>query len=140
MEWQFRSPIRTIQQSSYYPKYLKMVAENSKKTPQESESMQPVIKRATPKNPTTSTPVKQTKPAPHPTKKPSKCVIKLLLDSTTGPSSSPDDDYIRKVIHESSSTSIQNEPKVKQNAAPKDDKDQGEVDCLPNSGVSIPVS
>ncbi|GKD89912.1 hypothetical protein Tco_1365419, partial [Tanacetum coccineum] len=43
-----------IQQSSYYPKYLQMV------------------QRATPKKPTTTTPVKQTKPAPPPTKKPSK--------------------------------------------------------------------
>ncbi|GKE56400.1 hypothetical protein Tco_1495585, partial [Tanacetum coccineum] len=41
-----------IQQSSYYPKYLKM--------------------RATPKKPGTTTPVKQTKPAPPPSKKPSK--------------------------------------------------------------------
>ncbi|GKA75588.1 hypothetical protein Tco_0781966, partial [Tanacetum coccineum] len=38
-----------IQQSSYYPKYLKMVAENTKKTPQESASVQPATKRATPK-------------------------------------------------------------------------------------------
>ncbi|GJZ04591.1 hypothetical protein Tco_0537866 [Tanacetum coccineum] len=51
-----------IQQSFYYPKYLKMVAENTKKTPQ----------GATPKKPATTTPVKQTKPAPSPTKKPSK--------------------------------------------------------------------
>ncbi|GKB43775.1 hypothetical protein Tco_0888717 [Tanacetum coccineum] len=61
-----------IQQSSYYPKYLKMVAENTKKTPQGSASMQPATKRATPKKPTTTTPVKQTKPAPPPSKKPSK--------------------------------------------------------------------
>ncbi|GJY79730.1 hypothetical protein Tco_0485531 [Tanacetum coccineum] len=61
-----------IQQSSYYPKYLKMVAENSKKTPQESASIQPATKRATPKKPTTTTPVKQSEPAPSPTKKPSK--------------------------------------------------------------------
>ncbi|GKA40081.1 hypothetical protein Tco_0732674, partial [Tanacetum coccineum] len=61
-----------IQQSSYYPKYLEMVAENTKKTPQESASMQPATKRATPKKPTTTTPVKQSKPAPPPTKKPSK--------------------------------------------------------------------
>ncbi|GJV41468.1 hypothetical protein Tco_1419908 [Tanacetum coccineum] len=61
-----------IQQSSYYPKYLEMVAENTKKTPQESASMQPATKRATPKKPTTTTPVKQSKPAPSPTKKPSK--------------------------------------------------------------------
>ncbi|GJT87491.1 hypothetical protein Tco_1069208 [Tanacetum coccineum] len=45
-------------------KYLKMVAENTKKTPQESASVQPATKRATPKKPTTTTPVKQTKPAP----------------------------------------------------------------------------
>ncbi|GJV35675.1 hypothetical protein Tco_1408152 [Tanacetum coccineum] len=56
-----------IQQSSYYPKYQKMVAENTKKTPQGSASMQPATKRATPKKPTTTTPVKQSKPAPLPT-------------------------------------------------------------------------
>ncbi|GJU43679.1 hypothetical protein Tco_1200945 [Tanacetum coccineum] len=50
--------------------YLKMVAENTKKTPQESASVQPATKRATPKKPTTTTPVKQTKPAPPPSKKP----------------------------------------------------------------------
>ncbi|GKA59555.1 hypothetical protein Tco_0758868, partial [Tanacetum coccineum] len=61
-----------IQQSSYYPKYLKMVAENTKKTPRESASAQPATKRAAPKKPTTTTPVKQTKPAPPPTKSPSK--------------------------------------------------------------------
>ncbi|GJV75151.1 hypothetical protein Tco_1506735 [Tanacetum coccineum] len=63
---------KAIQQSSYYPKYLKMVAENTKKTPQESASVQPATKRATPKKPTSTTPVKQTKPAPPPTKKLSK--------------------------------------------------------------------
>ncbi|GJY95927.1 putative ribonuclease H-like domain-containing protein [Tanacetum coccineum] len=51
----------SIQQSSYYPKYLKMVAANTKKTPQGSASMQPATKRATPKKPTTTTPVKQSK-------------------------------------------------------------------------------
>ncbi|GJW47200.1 hypothetical protein Tco_0078846 [Tanacetum coccineum] len=61
-----------IQQSSYYPKYLEMVAENTKKTPQESASVQPATQRATPKKHTTTTPVKQSKPAPPPTKKPSK--------------------------------------------------------------------
>ncbi|GJU85197.1 hypothetical protein Tco_1292743 [Tanacetum coccineum] len=61
-----------IQQSSYYHKYLEMVAENTKKTPQESASMQPATKHATPKKPTTTTPVKQSKPAPTSTKKPSK--------------------------------------------------------------------
>ncbi|GJV93523.1 hypothetical protein Tco_1541336 [Tanacetum coccineum] len=61
-----------IQQSSYYPKYLEMVAENTKKTPQESASVQPATKRATPKKPTTTTPVKQSKPAPPPSKKSSK--------------------------------------------------------------------
>ncbi|GKA24496.1 hypothetical protein Tco_0710529 [Tanacetum coccineum] len=61
-----------IQQSSYYPKYLEMVAKNTKKTPQESASKQPATKRAPPKKPTTTTPVKPSKPAPAPTKKPSK--------------------------------------------------------------------
>ncbi|GJX87261.1 putative reverse transcriptase domain-containing protein [Tanacetum coccineum] len=61
-----------IQQSSYYPKYLEMVAENTKKTPQESASVQPATKHAPPKKTTTTTPVKQSKPAPAPTKKPSK--------------------------------------------------------------------
>ncbi|GJY72641.1 hypothetical protein Tco_0476344 [Tanacetum coccineum] len=61
-----------IQQSSYYPKYLEMVAVNTKKTPQESASMQPATKHAPPKKTTTTTPVKQSKPAPAPTKKPSK--------------------------------------------------------------------
>ncbi|GJV79259.1 hypothetical protein Tco_1515129, partial [Tanacetum coccineum] len=63
---------KAIQQSSYYPKYLEMVTQNTKKTPQESASVQPTTKRATPKKPTTTTPVKQSKPAPAPTKKPSK--------------------------------------------------------------------
>ncbi|GKF25663.1 hypothetical protein Tco_0081557 [Tanacetum coccineum] len=49
-----------------------MVAENTKKTPQESASVQPATKRATPKKPTTTTPVKQSKPAPPLTKKLSK--------------------------------------------------------------------
>ncbi|GKC97760.1 hypothetical protein Tco_1168035, partial [Tanacetum coccineum] len=52
--------------------YLEMVAENTKKTPQESASVQPATKHATTKKPTTTTPVKQSKPAPPPTKKPSK--------------------------------------------------------------------
>ncbi|GKA20587.1 hypothetical protein Tco_0700576 [Tanacetum coccineum] len=39
---------------------------------QGSASVQPATKRATPKKPTSTTPVKQTKPAPPPTKKPSK--------------------------------------------------------------------
>ncbi|GKC43689.1 hypothetical protein Tco_1061411, partial [Tanacetum coccineum] len=52
-------------------------------------------------------------------------------DSTTGPSSQPEDDTSEKVIHKSSSTSD----------APKGDKDQGEVDSSTvTSGVSIHVS
>ncbi|GJS81723.1 hypothetical protein Tco_0748264 [Tanacetum coccineum] len=71
LEWAIPDPdnSKTIQQSSYYPKYLKWLLENTKKTPQGSASMQPATKRATPKKPTTTTPVKQTKPAPPPTKK-----------------------------------------------------------------------
>ncbi|GJY24546.1 hypothetical protein Tco_0398204 [Tanacetum coccineum] len=49
---------QAIQQSSYYPKYLEMVAKNTKKTPQDSASKQPepATKRAPPKKPTTTTP------------------------------------------------------------------------------------
>ncbi|GKC60378.1 hypothetical protein Tco_1087976, partial [Tanacetum coccineum] len=68
-----------IQQSLYYPKYLEMVAKNTKKTPQDSASKQPepATKRALPKKPTTTTPVKPTKTQSSkqpksPTKKPSK--------------------------------------------------------------------
>ncbi|GKF52562.1 hypothetical protein Tco_0159472 [Tanacetum coccineum] len=52
-----------IQQSSYYPKYLEMVAENTKKTPQESASVQPATKHAPPKKTTTTSPkVRKGKP------------------------------------------------------------------------------
>ncbi|GJY90955.1 reverse transcriptase domain-containing protein [Tanacetum coccineum] len=237
-----------IQQSSYYPKYLKMVAENTKKTPQESASMQPATKRATPKKPTTTTPVKPSKPAPSLTKKPSKRKLpqkirkgkptlqlvdeedearqdddpdldlakKLSLeahqekvdeegrapvggvtirdpvsettsklhetvgkgkavvseeqvahslidmskkkrttdqfilvrrdqtppDSTTGPSSQPEDDTSEKVIHESSSTSDSERTESEtETASPKGDKDQDDIDTSTvTSGVSIPVS
>ncbi|GJR37400.1 hypothetical protein Tco_1213084 [Tanacetum coccineum] len=63
-------------------------------------------------------------------------------DSTTGPSSQPDDDTSDKVIHESSSTSDSERTESEtETAAPKDDKDQGEVDSSTvTSGVSIPVS
>ncbi|GKE92090.1 hypothetical protein Tco_1573185, partial [Tanacetum coccineum] len=63
-------------------------------------------------------------------------------DSTTGPSSQPDDDTSDKEIHESSSTSdserTESDTEV---AAPKGDKDQDDVDTSTvTSGVSIPVS
>ncbi|GJX31255.1 hypothetical protein Tco_0241110 [Tanacetum coccineum] len=63
-------------------------------------------------------------------------------DSTTGPSTQPDDDTSEKVIHESSSTSDSERTESDtETAAPKDDKDQGEVDSSTvTSGVSIPVS
>ncbi|GKB58787.1 hypothetical protein Tco_0914973 [Tanacetum coccineum] len=73
-----------IQQSSYYPKYLEMVAKNTKKTPQDSASKQSEhgTKHAPPKKlnpvkPTKPAPVKQTKPPSsklpkYPKKKPSK--------------------------------------------------------------------
>ncbi|GJV11334.1 hypothetical protein Tco_1352875 [Tanacetum coccineum] len=57
---------QAIQQSSYYPKYLEMVAKNTKKTPQDSASKQPepATKRAPPKKPTTTTPkVRKGKPS-----------------------------------------------------------------------------
>ncbi|GJU61392.1 hypothetical protein Tco_1243227 [Tanacetum coccineum] len=268
---------QAIQQSSYYPKYLEMVAKNTKKTPQESASEQPATKRAPPKKPTTTTPVKPSKPSPAPTKKPSKHklpqkvrkgkptyqlvdeddeaqqesvpqeegddpdlelakkmsldahqekgegegadadmerAIKLSLDpaflpqgrahwfwrvtirdpvsettpklpevvgkgkaivteeqvahslidlskkkrttdqfilvrrdqaphdSTTGPSSQPEDETSEKVIHESSSTSDSERTESEtEAAAPKGDQEQGEVDLSTvTSGVSIPVS
>ncbi|GJY58979.1 hypothetical protein Tco_0458871 [Tanacetum coccineum] len=174
-------------------------AENTKKTPQGIASVQPATQRATPKKPATTTPVKQTKPAPSPTKKPSKRKLpqkirkrkptfqlvneedearqdddpdldlakKLSLeshqekgeeegrapiggvtirssvqkphpncmkrdqtppDSTTGPSSQPDDDTSEKVIHESSSTSDSERTESEtEAAAPKGDQYQGEV-------------
>ncbi|GJZ49674.1 hypothetical protein Tco_0603864 [Tanacetum coccineum] len=50
-------------------------------------------------------------------------------DSTTGPSSQPEDDTSEKVIHESSSTSDSERTESEtETAAPKGDKDQGEVD------------
>ncbi|GJS13970.1 hypothetical protein Tco_0408442 [Tanacetum coccineum] len=63
-------------------------------------------------------------------------------DSTTGPSSQPEDDTSEKVIHESSSTSDSERTESEtETAAPKDDKDQGEIDSSTvTSGVSIPVS
>ncbi|GJS86729.1 hypothetical protein Tco_0769365 [Tanacetum coccineum] len=56
---------QAIQQSSYYPKYLEMVAKNTKKTPQDSASKQPepATKRAPPKKPTTTTPFRKGKPS-----------------------------------------------------------------------------
>ncbi|GJR94158.1 hypothetical protein Tco_0266332 [Tanacetum coccineum] len=57
---------QAIQQSLYYPKYLEMVAKNTKKTPQDSASKQPepATKRAPPKKPTTTTPkVRKGKPS-----------------------------------------------------------------------------
>ncbi|GJT56273.1 hypothetical protein Tco_0991327 [Tanacetum coccineum] len=252
-----------IQQSSYYPKYLEMVAKNTKKTPQDSASKQPepATKRAPPKKPTTTTPVKPTKPPSSkqpksPTKKPSKHdeaqqesvpqgesddpalelakkmsldahqekgegegadadierAIKLSLDpsflpqgrapvggvtirdpvsettpilpevvgkgkaivteeqvahslidlskkkrttdqfilvrrdqaphdSTTGPSSQPEDDTSEKVVHESSSTTDSERTESEtEAAAPKGDKEQGEVaSSTVTSGVGISV-
>ncbi|GJT25779.1 retrovirus-related pol polyprotein from transposon TNT 1-94 [Tanacetum coccineum] len=63
-------------------------------------------------------------------------------DLTTGPSSQPEDDTSEKVIHESSSTSDSERTKSETEvAAPKGDKDQGEVDSSTvTSRVSIPVS
>ncbi|GJR07674.1 hypothetical protein Tco_0790326 [Tanacetum coccineum] len=54
----------------------------------------------------------------------------------------PKDDTTEKVIHESSSTSdLERTESEAETAAPKGDKDQGEVDsCTVTSGVSIPVS
>ncbi|GJU61724.1 hypothetical protein Tco_1243559 [Tanacetum coccineum] len=63
-------------------------------------------------------------------------------DSTTRPSSQPEDDTSEKVIHESSSTSDSERTESEtEAAAPKGDKDQDKVDTSTvTSGVSIPVS
>ncbi|GJZ41408.1 hypothetical protein Tco_0588294 [Tanacetum coccineum] len=63
-------------------------------------------------------------------------------DSTTGPSSQPEDETSEKVIHESSSTSDSERTESEtEAAAPKGDQEQGEVDLSTvTSGVSIPVS
>ncbi|GKE78225.1 hypothetical protein Tco_1544345, partial [Tanacetum coccineum] len=63
-------------------------------------------------------------------------------DSITEPSSQPDDDTSEKVIHESSSTSDSERTESEtETAAPKDDKDQDEVDMSTvSSGVSIPIT
>ncbi|GJR52670.1 retrovirus-related pol polyprotein from transposon TNT 1-94 [Tanacetum coccineum] len=63
-------------------------------------------------------------------------------DSTTGPSSQPEDDTSEKVVHESSSTSDSERTESDtESGAPKGDKVQGEiVSSTVTSGVSIPVS
>ncbi|GJU66999.1 hypothetical protein Tco_1253258 [Tanacetum coccineum] len=63
-------------------------------------------------------------------------------DSTTTPFSQPKDDTSEKVIHESSSTSDSERTESEiEAAAPKGDKDQGEVDSSRvTSGISIPAS
>ncbi|GJS20502.1 retrovirus-related pol polyprotein from transposon TNT 1-94 [Tanacetum coccineum] len=68
--------------------------------------------------------------------------IKSPPDSTTGPSSQPEDDTSEKVIHESSSTSDSERTESDtESGAPKGDKVQGEIDSSTvTSGVSIPVS
>ncbi|GJZ57551.1 hypothetical protein Tco_0613045 [Tanacetum coccineum] len=205
-----------IQQSSYYPNYLKMVAANTKKTPRESASVQPATKRATPKKkPQTSTtfrdksrrkkgegddadlelaiklsldpallpqrqapiggvtirdPVSEATPKLHEVVGKGKAIVseeqvahslidlskkkrstdQFILarrdqsppDSTTGPSSRPDDDTSEKVIHESSSTSDSERTESDtESGTPKGDKVQGEiVSSTVTSGVSIPVS
>ncbi|GJT02667.1 hypothetical protein Tco_0823836 [Tanacetum coccineum] len=151
-----------IQQSSYYPKYLEMVAENTKKTPQESASVQPATKRATPKKPTTTTPVKQSKPAPPPTKKPSKRKLpqkvrkgkptfQLVDEDDEAQQESipqeegddPDLELAKKMsleAHQEKRRRIRTKSETEA-AAPKGDKDQDEVDTSTvTSGVSIPVS
>ncbi|GJX08400.1 hypothetical protein Tco_0196332 [Tanacetum coccineum] len=148
-----------IQQSSYYPKYLEMVAKNTKKTPQESASEQPATKRAPPKKPTTTTPVKPSKPAPAPTKKPSKHKLPQKVrkgkptfqlvdeDDEAQQESVPQEEGRAPVggvtIRDPVSETTPKLPEVvgKEAAAPKGDKEQGEVDSSTvTSGVSIPVS
>ncbi|GJR33576.1 hypothetical protein Tco_1209260 [Tanacetum coccineum] len=62
-------------------------------------------------------------------------------DSTTGPSSQPEDDTSKKVVHESSSTTDSERTESETEAdAPKGDKEQGEVaSSTVTSGVGIYV-
>ncbi|GJZ94521.1 retrovirus-related pol polyprotein from transposon TNT 1-94 [Tanacetum coccineum] len=62
-------------------------------------------------------------------------------DSTTGPSSQPEDDTSEKVVHESSSTTdLERTESGTEAAAPKGDKEQGEVaSSTVTSGVGISV-
>ncbi|GKG22940.1 hypothetical protein Tco_0388243, partial [Tanacetum coccineum] len=62
-------------------------------------------------------------------------------NSTTGPSSQPEDDTSEKVVHESSSTTDSERTESEtEAAAPKGDKEQGKVALSTvTSGVSIPV-
>ncbi|GJZ13048.1 hypothetical protein Tco_0548278 [Tanacetum coccineum] len=62
-------------------------------------------------------------------------------DSTTGPSSQPEDDTSKKVVHESSSTTDSERTESgTEAAAPKGDKEQGEVaSSTVTSGVGISV-
>ncbi|GJS49814.1 hypothetical protein Tco_0599935 [Tanacetum coccineum] len=145
-----------IQQSSYYPKYLEMVAKNTKKTPQESANVQPATKRALPKKPTTTTLVKQSKPSPTPTKKPSKHKLPQKVrkgkptfqlvdeDDEAQQESIPQeegDDPDLELAKKMSLEAHQEKGEGEEAAAPKGDKDQGEVDSSRvTSGVSIPVS
>ncbi|GJS96143.1 hypothetical protein Tco_0803111 [Tanacetum coccineum] len=122
-----------------------------KKTPQGSASMQPATKRATPKKPTTTTPVKQSKPAPSPTKKPSKRKLpqKIRKGKPTFHLVDEEDEAQQEsnpqeegVVDQGSSVR-NNFPKLMNNGKGKAvcDKDQDEVDTSTvTSGVSIPVS
>ncbi|GJZ29291.1 hypothetical protein Tco_0573938 [Tanacetum coccineum] len=60
-----------IRATLIYPTYVKMVAENTKTTPKEVQACN-LQHSVLHKSPTTTTPVKQTKPAPPSSKKPSK--------------------------------------------------------------------
>ncbi|GJS76213.1 hypothetical protein Tco_0726094 [Tanacetum coccineum] len=156
---------QAIQQSSYYLKYLEMVAKNTKKTPQDSASKQPepATKRAPPKKPTTTTPVKPTKPPSSkqpksPTKKPSKHDEAQQEYVPQEEGDDPDLELIRRYFGCASekgewdpvSKTTTKLPEVvgkerteseTEAAAPKGDKELGEVDSSTvSSGVSIPVS
>ncbi|GJR10008.1 hypothetical protein Tco_0792660 [Tanacetum coccineum] len=116
-----------IQQSSYYPKYLEMVANSTRIVPQE-EGDDPDLELAK-KMILDGHQERERRrdQAPH--------------DSTTGPSSQPEDDTSEKVVHESSSTTDSERTESgTEAAAPKGDKEQGEVaSSTVTSGVGISV-
>ncbi|GJS66250.1 hypothetical protein Tco_0680814 [Tanacetum coccineum] len=158
-----------IQQSSYYPKYLEMVAKNTKKTPQDREGDIPPLnwprsefrmasRKRRRKYKDSRCRRKErllfTEEQAHTTKlidlsKKKSTTDQFILqrrdqaphDSTTGPSSQPQDDTSEKVVHESSSTTDSERTESGTEAtAPKVDKEQGEVaSTTVTSGVGISV-
>ncbi|GJW62078.1 hypothetical protein Tco_0111413 [Tanacetum coccineum] len=138
------------------PKYIEMVAANTRENPSRKvQACKPATKHATTQKATTTTPVNESKPALLRQRKPSNKIFHSKLERKAYCQLVDEDDEAQhriypqdkddtseKVIHESSSTSDSERTESETDAAaPKGDKDQGEVDTSTvTSGVSIPVS